>query len=90
MTDLRINGFDTSHEQLQDGDVALVIRKDGRVQAMIPESLQDRPGMEDLNPNIMMVYGLILLMAQDNVAYMAAQEAENQIKEAMKARVISG
>tara|TARA_B100000749_G_scaffold254723_1_gene222356 strand:- start:397 stop:669 length:273 start_codon:yes stop_codon:yes gene_type:complete len=90
MTDLTLNGFDTSHEQLQDGDVALVIRKDGRVQAMIPEALKDRPDMEDLNPNIMMVYGMILLMAQDNLIHMAAFEAERQIKDAMQARVISG
>ena len=89
MSEYSFNGFTTSTEPLAEGDAALVIRKDGSIEALVKSASDDGRSVSADNSSMLMIFGLMLLSAQDELMTAAMLEATQKIQDAMKLRVVN-
>ena len=86
--DLKFNGFTTSTQPVGPGDVALVIREDGSVEAMFSEASEDGREISADTLRVQTIYGLMILAANEELLQAATVEAGVKIKQAMKPKLV--
>ncbi|MCR9222877.1 MAG: hypothetical protein NXH70_02310 [Hyphomonas sp.] len=89
MKPLIFKGFRTSTDPIAEGDVAVVIRKTGHIEAVIQHA--DELGREQsADPDdILTAYGLILLANDHDLITTARSSAMDKVQDAMKLRSIN-
>ena len=75
MTKLQFNGFATTSEPLAEGDVALVIRANNTVEAVVKKASEDGRDVSTGYDRILMVYALMLLLNQEALMEASMKQA---------------
>lgn len=79
--------YETTDTPLEDGDVAVVIRKNGRVQTMVKDcSDPNCPSAEA--DDILTAYGVTTLLGEQNLIEAARQQAVRGIEAGMEKRTL--
>lgn len=89
MKPLNFKGFRTSTDPIAEGDVAVVIRKDGRVEAVIQSADENGQNQSAETHDILTAYGLILLANDPDLIHAARESAWEKVKDAMKLRTVN-
>jgi hypothetical protein len=89
MPTLNFNGLKTVTTPLADGDVALVIRANGDVEAQILHASDDGREISTDYDRLRMIYALMLLAANEDLMTTAQAQVSDQMAEALKLRVVN-
>lgn len=88
MNDLRIEGVNINTNPIDDGDVALVIRKSGTVDLVMKYASEDGREISTEYDRLKTVLALNILLAQGPLMQAALAEVDLKIAESMKLRVV--
>lgn len=89
MEQLHLNGFRVTTNPIADGDVGLVIRQDGTVEAVLHSASEDGREISASYDRLKTVLALNILLAQEDLMSVAKSEVDKKIGDAMKLRVVN-
>lgn len=89
MEKLNIDGFRISTQPIGPGDVALVVRLDGTVEAALLSASENGRVISADHDRLKTILGLIVLLGQDGLIEVARREVDLKVKSAMTLRVVN-
>lgn len=89
MEKLTIDGFRVSTQPIAEGDVALVIRLDGTVEAALLTSSEDGRVISADHDRLKTILALTILLGQEGLIEVARREVDKKVAGAMKLRVVN-
>jgi hypothetical protein len=89
MDDLQITGININTNPIADGDVGLVIRKDGTVDIVILSASDDGREISADHDRVKTAVALNILLAQGSLMATARAEVDLKVAAGMKLRVVN-
>lgn len=89
MKELTLNGFEVSSKPIEEGDTALVIRSDGRVQAYVKEAAQDGREHSGDMLNLYTIFALMIVLGQRDLVELMETEVETKVRDVMRLRSVN-
>lgn len=89
MQKLKIDGFQIAFKPIGEGDVGLVIRQDGTVEAVLESASADGREISAEHGRLKTILALIILLAQESLMETAEAEVDKKISQAMKLRIVN-
>ena len=89
MNDLKLDGVTINTNPIAEGDVALVIRKDGSVDLVVHSASDDGREISADHDRLKTVIALNILLAQGPLMATARAEVDLKIGNSMKLRVVN-
>ena len=89
MRELNIKGYKTTTEPIEEGDVAVVIRRDGEVEVAIKSADENGHNPSANTEDLLSAYALVTLLANPELMDAARADAFSKVQDAMKLRVVN-
>jgi len=89
MRELNFDGFTTSTNPIEDGDVSVVIRRNGNVEVAIKSADENGHNPSANSDDLLTAYGLVTLLSQTELMKAARANAFEKIQDAMTLRVVN-